>query len=161
MTDALLSLAELAVAITGFAAIVIVFRRRESGRWERLGANSFNGMLFHAMTALVFCLLPVALEALEIDPPTIWRVSSGLLGGVLLVHAPVVSFALARGRSRLSRAILLGGELPVAAVLLAVAAGALARSAAGLFAAALCLQILQAAGLFLALAFVRREDMED
>ena len=32
MTDTLLSLAQPAVAITGFASIVLVFRRRESGR---------------------------------------------------------------------------------------------------------------------------------
>ena len=59
MTDTLLSLAQLAVAITGFASIVLVFQRRESGRWARSGANSFNGMLFHSMAALVSCLLPV------------------------------------------------------------------------------------------------------
>lgn len=156
----MLSLAELSIAITGFAAIVVVFRRRESGRWESLGANSFNGMLFHSAAALVFCLLPVALAALEVAPVRIWRVSSGLLGLVLAIHAPVVALVLAKGRSLRSRAFLLGGELPVALVLVAVAAGAFPARAAGLFVSALCLQILQAAGLFLALALVRREDME-
>lgn len=161
MTDTLLSLAELAVAITGFAAIVVVFRRRESGRWERFGANSFNGMLFHSMTALVFCLLPVALEALELRSTTLWRIVAGMLGGVLLGHAPVVAVVLSKGRSLAARALVLAAELPQAGILLAVAAGAFAPQAAGLFAAALCLQILQAAALFLALSFVRQEDMED
>jgi hypothetical protein len=161
MTDLLLSLAELAVAITGFAAIVIVFRRRESGRWERHGANSFNGMLFHSAAGLFFCLLPATLEAFALEPAAIWRTSSGLLGAVLLLHAPVVAIALARGRSLSARASVLALELPVAATLLVVASGRLAPHAAGLFVAAVSLQILQAAGLFLALAFVRREDMED
>ncbi len=161
MTDTLLSLAELAVAITGFAAIVTVFRRRESGRWERLGANSFNGMLFHSMTALVFCLLAVVLEALRLAPAVSLRVASGGLGLVLLLHAPIVAFVYGGGRAFSARALLVAGELPVAGVLLAVGAGALAQHAAGLFVAALCLQILQAAGLFFALGFVRREDMED
>jgi putative effector of murein hydrolase LrgA (UPF0299 family) len=161
MTDTLLSLAELAVAITGFAAIVIVFRRRESGRWERIGANSFNGMLFHSMTALVFCLLPVTLEASALAPAAIWRVASGLLGGMLLLHAPIVAFVFARGRALASRAVVLAAELPVAAVMLAVASGALAERAAGLFVAAVCLQILQAAGLFFSITFVRRDEMED
>ncbi|MFI5319342.1 MAG: hypothetical protein ACHQ6V_07165 [Myxococcota bacterium] len=161
MTDTLLSLAELAVAITGFAAIVIVFRRRDTGRWEPIGANSFNGMLFHSMTALVFCLVPVALGALRLEPAAIWRVGSGLLGVVLLLHAPIVALVFARGRSLAARATVLAGELPVAALLLAVAWGALAERAAGLFVAALCLQILQAAGLFFSITFVRRDEMED
>jgi hypothetical protein len=161
MTDILLSLAELAVAITGFAAIVIVFRRRESGHWERLGANSFNGMLFHSMTALSFCLLAVVLEALRLPAAMTLRVASGLLGLVLLVHAPIVAFVLGKGRGYAGRALLVAGELLVAGVLLAVAAGALPQLAGGLFVAALCLQILQAAGLFFALGFVRRDEMED
>jgi hypothetical protein len=68
---------------------------------------------------------------------------------------------LARGRTRGARASVLVLELPVAGVLLAVAEGALSERARGLFVAALCLQIVQAAGLFLALAFVRRGDTED
>jgi hypothetical protein len=113
------------------------------------------------MTALVFCLIPVTLEASALAPAAIWRVASGLLGGILLVHAPIVAFVFARGRALSSRAVVLLAELPVAAVLLAVAAGALAERAAGLFVAALCLQILQAAGLFFSITFVRRDEMED
>jgi len=80
---------------------------------------------------------------------------------VLLLHAPIVAFVFARGRTLGARASVLVFELPLAVVLLAVASGALSERAGGLFVAALCLQIVQAAGLFLALSFVRREDMED
>lgn len=161
MTDTLLSLAQLAVAITGFASIVLVFKRRESGRWERGGANSFNGMLFHSMSALAACLLPVALEGFGVPSRAVWRIASGLLGAVTLVHAPLVGLVLLKSRALRERAFVLGVELPAAALLLAVAWGAFAPRAAGLYVAAVCAQILQAAVLFLALAFVRREEMED
>ena len=161
MTDTLLALAELAVAITGFASIVLVFQRRESGRWERGGANSFNGMLFHSMTALVFCLLPVVLAAFGLPAERLWRIASCLLGAVTLVHAPFVGLVLLRERPLAERLYVLGLELPIAALLLAFAFGALSRAGAGLFIAALCAQILQAAILFFRAALVRRDQMED
>jgi hypothetical protein len=161
MTETLLSLAQLAVAITGFAAIVVVFSRRESGHWRRRGANSFNGMLFHSAAALVFCLLPVALGALDLPALTVWRVASGLLGALLALHAAIVAIRLAAGRSWAARAAVLLLEWPVAGLLLAIAGGAWPERAAGLFVAGVCLQILQAAGLFLELSFVPRADMED
>jgi hypothetical protein len=159
--DTLLSLAELSVAITGFAAILVVFRRRENGRWERIGANSFNGMLFHSMAALAFCLLPTALASLQLSSAAVWRIASGGLGALLAAHAPLVALFLARGRTGRARGAVLALELPQAAALLAIAAGAFPERAAGLFVTALCLQIAQAAGLFFAIAMVRREDMED
>lgn len=161
MTDTLLSLAQLAVAITGFASIVLIFQRRESGRWAREGANAFNGMLFHSMAALVSCLVPVGLEAFGVAPDALWRSVSGMLGVVTVVHAPLVGFVLLKDRPLFERAFVLGVELPAAALLLATALGAFAGFAAGVFVAAVCAQILQATVLFFTLSFVRRDQIED
>ena len=54
----LLTLAEVAVALAGFSAIIVVFRRGTNGKWRHRDADLFHGMVIHAICAVLFCLFP-------------------------------------------------------------------------------------------------------
>ena len=56
--ELLFTLAEISVALAGFSAIVVLFKRRDSGRWHAADGNRFNGMVFHAIFAAFFCIFP-------------------------------------------------------------------------------------------------------
>jgi hypothetical protein len=62
MRETLLSLAQLAVAIMRFSAIVEVLGRRGDG-WQRDDRNAFNGMLVHALLAYVAGICVQLLQA--------------------------------------------------------------------------------------------------
>ena len=42
---------EISVALAGFSAIVVLFRRGESGTWLPRDADRFHGMILHAAAA--------------------------------------------------------------------------------------------------------------
>jgi hypothetical protein len=152
VNDTLLTIAELAVAIAGFAAIVEVFSSRAEGRWDRGG---FNGMVFHALVALVFSLTPVVLAELGLASEGAWRVLSGVLGVFMLVHSGLVAWVFVRPQER--SAVLLVLLLPagIASALVATAFGWRAFPPTGVFLAGLCVQLLQAAVLFFRLIYQR------
>lgn len=155
MTDTLLALAELAVAIAGFAAIVESLGRRGRRGLSREAVNEFNGMLFHALLALLAALLPVALGALEVPEPAHWAVPAGLLGLVMVPHAAVVAFRFLPAGRTLQRAIMLAVPLPMGVALLATALGWTSLPLAGSYVAAVCVQLAQAAFLFFDLSYLR------
>jgi hypothetical protein len=152
MSDTLLSLAQLAVAIAGFSAIVEVLGRRGGGAWQRDEVNAFNGMLVHASLALLCCLAPVALLTMGTSEAALWPAAAGLLGAFMVVHSlGVALFWIGRERWR-QRVLLLALPLPIGAVLLASALGALGVAPSGAYVAGICVQILQATTLFFGLA---------
>jgi hypothetical protein len=80
--DTLLTFAELAVALAGFAGIVTVFQSR--GRtWSAVDTNRLWMMLSFALATLVFSLLPLAWLLAGRSP---WLVCSGLLGCFAVVQ---------------------------------------------------------------------------
>ena len=85
--DTLYSLAEVSIAMAGFAAIVVVFRRRDRGGWHPADADRFNGMLLHAMAAAFFCFLPTALWIFFTAPGRIWAIGSVAMALQVLAHA--------------------------------------------------------------------------
>jgi hypothetical protein len=96
MTGTLLGIAQIAVSIAGFAAIVEVVGKRDS-RWDR---DEFNGMVFHALIALVFSLTPLALDELGFASPRAWSVLCGLLGVLMALHAALILASIGRGAGR-------------------------------------------------------------
>lgn len=88
--DTLYALAEIAVAMAGFSAIVVLFKRDTSGRWLAAHADRFNGMLLHAMASAFFCILPPLVAVFVDDAATVWAVASSALGLQLLVHAAIL-----------------------------------------------------------------------
>jgi hypothetical protein len=152
MTGTLLSIAELAVAISGFAAIVEVVSAREKGRWDR---DDFNGMVFHALVALVFSLTPVVLIELGLASDRAWRILGGVLGLFMLAHSGLVAWVYVRPRERSLE--LLAVLLPclVGGALVGVGLGWRAWPASGVFLAGLSVQLVQAAALFFRLVYQR------
>jgi hypothetical protein len=107
-SDTLLTLAEIAVGLAGFSAIVVIFKRRDAGTWLATDADRFHGMIVHSMVAALLCFVPAAVAVFSDAPRTIWALSSGLLGVQVLAHTLLVlRLASTSGPSRL--AVALGG----------------------------------------------------
>jgi len=55
--NTLLTLAEVAITMAGFSAVVVSFKKRDTNTWLKLDADRFHGMILHAILALL-SLLP-------------------------------------------------------------------------------------------------------
>jgi hypothetical protein len=88
--DTLHSLAEIAIGLAGFSAIVVIFKRRDRGTWLPEHADRFHGMVVHSMVAALFAFLPEGVAAFTDDPAAIWGLSSALLGAQALAHTALV-----------------------------------------------------------------------
>ena len=53
--DTLFALAEVAVALAGFSAIVVVLKRGAEGRWTAADADRFPAFMIEALTVSDFC----------------------------------------------------------------------------------------------------------
>ena len=74
----LLTIAELAVALAGFASLVSVIARSRDNRSRAIDAFRLHTMLEMALRNAAFALAPLPfLQMLPADP-NVWRVSSGL-----------------------------------------------------------------------------------
>lgn len=82
--EILQTIAEVAVAITGFTAIAAVFKRKQSGlnASERL---HFLILMRTSVIVLFVSFIPWLLGQLPIASETAWRASCGLLGVVQLI----------------------------------------------------------------------------
>ncbi len=107
-TEVLFSLAQVAVALAGFSAIVVLFGRGESGRWRRAQADRFHGMVVHAMVAVLFCLLPLLIGVFTADRTIIWNLSSALLGVEIVGHVSAVLFMSSTVGARVRSFIAIG-----------------------------------------------------
>ena len=156
--DTLFGLAEIAVGMAGFSAIVVLFKRRDSGKWLPRDADRFNGMLIHAMAAALFCLLPAFVKALVEDPSTIWTIASALIGVQISLQAAVVMRL--RSTGGVARTVVVAGALvAVAFQVLNVADWGITRGFAPYLIGVLW-HLLQAGTLFVMLIWVRAEDVE-
>ncbi len=77
--DTLLTLAEVAITMAGFSAIVVIFKRRTTELWRKTDADRFHGMVIHAIVAALFCFLPFLLIEFSTNETDALRVCSGLL----------------------------------------------------------------------------------
>lgn len=88
--DTLLTLAEVAIALAGFSAIVVVLRRGNDGKWSRRDADQFHGMVIHSVCAVLFCLLPTLVNLLVQDVVTTLHICCALLGVQIVAHCLAV-----------------------------------------------------------------------
>jgi len=107
-TDILFSLAQVAVALAGFSAIVVLFGRGDSGRWRRARADRFHGMVVHAMVAVLFCLLPLLIGVFTSDRNVIWNLANALLGAEIVGHVSAVLFMTSTTGARVRSFISIG-----------------------------------------------------
>ena len=82
----LFALAEVAIALAGFSAIVVVLKRSDQGTWTLAAADRFHGMIIHAICAVVFSLLPVVVNVMVQDVATTLHVVCALLGAQMIAH---------------------------------------------------------------------------
>ncbi len=88
--DILFALAEVSIALAGFSAVVVLFKRGVSGEWLPADADRFHGMLLHAMSAVFFCIFPSLISVFTTDQHFIWSIASSGLGIQILVHCTVI-----------------------------------------------------------------------
>jgi hypothetical protein len=153
----LFTLAEIAIGMAGFSAIVVMFRRRESGTWDAADADRFNGMVLHAVAAAFFCVLPTILHTLTRDAATTWMLGSALLGLGVTVHAGIILWLPTTAGAQI--AIVGGGALFVVGLQLANAAGFGYSREFEPYLVGVLWNIINAGHLFLRLVWVRSSDV--
>ena len=89
--ETLRTLAEVAVALTGFTGIVAVLGRRAGGEWTPLELLRLRMLLETSLAVLFMSLLPIAFQEVSRSEETLWRISNSLqvlvhLGGVLVLY---------------------------------------------------------------------------
>ena len=158
-TSVLLSLAQLGVAFAGFAAIVVLFGRSDGGRWkDSHRVDRFHGMIVHALVAVLFCVLPLVIDAFTTDADTIWRVGSALLGVEIVAHSTGVLLMPSTIGAR-PRATIAFGYV-VAAVLFMNAAGYGFERAFEAYLVGVVWHVIMSGALFLMLIWVSRTDID-
>ena len=79
-SDLFLTLGEIAVTLAGFASIVVVFNRRESGTWERADVSRLRGMLATSLYAAFFSVLPIGIHRAGVSEQRGCRSINGTVG---------------------------------------------------------------------------------
>lgn len=76
--EALSGAAQIAVALAGFAGVVVAFRRGSVHEWSDLDKFRLWLLLGNALAPLFACLFGMLLLTVHPGPPSIWRWCSGL-----------------------------------------------------------------------------------
>ena len=71
--------AQIAVALAGFAGVVVVFRREAVHEWSGIDKLRLRLLLANSMLPLGLSMLGLVLVTIEPEPPGIWRWCSGIL----------------------------------------------------------------------------------
>ena len=98
--EALGTAAQVAVALAGFAGVVVVFRSGSVHEWSNADRFRLRLLLSNSLVPLGLCLVGLLLLSAKISPDTIWRWCSGVAASVLFRMA----FVYVRDFRRLPRA---------------------------------------------------------
>ena len=71
--------AQIAVALAGFAGVVVVFRRGAVHEWSDIDKLRLRLLLANSILPLVLSMLGLVLLTIKPAPPGIWKWSSGIL----------------------------------------------------------------------------------
>jgi len=85
--DALGIAAQIAVALAGFAGVVVVFRRESIHEWSPADKLRLRFLLTNSILPLGLCMLGLLLLTIKPMPPGIWRWCSGFAFVVSLLFA--------------------------------------------------------------------------
>ena len=83
-SEALGTAAQIAVALAGFAGVVIVFRRESAHEWSPLDKFRLRALLLNSVLPLGLCMIAFLLLTIEPALTGVWRWSSGIASVVLL-----------------------------------------------------------------------------
>ena len=81
-SEALSTAAQIAVALAGFASVVVVFRRESVHEWSPV--DKFRLLLTNSILPLAFCMIGLVSLTIKPAPPGIWRWCSGSALVILL-----------------------------------------------------------------------------
>ncbi len=84
--DLLLTVAEVSVALAGFASVVSIFGQRIANVDPRISYHRLRIMVELSLTATAFSLLPVMLAATELSASATWRLSSLMFVAIATPH---------------------------------------------------------------------------
>jgi hypothetical protein len=106
VTDLLVTLAQLGVALAGFSGIVVVLGARASGQWSARERQLLSVLLAASGAVILWSLLPLLLLASELPERRVWLISSGTwaMGQVVVLalrSRQVVRDRGARGQDRI------------------------------------------------------------
>ena len=87
----LYAIAQIAIAISGFAALVVAFKQRRDGMWSAADADRFHGMLAHGLAAAFFCILPPVVAVFTENSVRLWSICSALLGIQILAQSTLIA----------------------------------------------------------------------
>jgi hypothetical protein len=76
--EALSTAAQIAVALAGFAGVVVVFRRESVHEWSVVDKLRLRFLLTNSILPLGLCMLGLLLLTMKPVPPAIWRWCSGV-----------------------------------------------------------------------------------
>ena len=77
-SEALGIAAQIAVALAGFAGVVVVFRREAVHEWTGIDKLRLRLLLANSILPLGLCMLGLLLLTIKPAPPGIWRWCSGI-----------------------------------------------------------------------------------
>jgi hypothetical protein len=160
-SELLLTIAEIAVAFTGFASLISVLASKSTTEHPLLQSVRFQGMVNMSLIAVAFSLVPFVPLHLGLSPALSWRISSALflLVGLASTINGARQAAIARAtvgaiKGGTVRVTIIFGGVTVALVLLgANTLGFTAATAFGLYATALLLFLFGSGVAFMALLF--------
>lgn len=87
--DALSKAAQIAVAVTGLTAVVVVRRGAAVHAWPKADKFRLKLLLTTSLFPLALCLFGLLLVGAGLPPPAIWRWCSGIAALVLIVGTTV------------------------------------------------------------------------
>jgi hypothetical protein len=70
--------AQIAVALAGFAGVVVVFRRESVHEWSAVDKLRLRLLLANSLVPLGLCMIGMVLLTIKPMPPGIWRWCSGI-----------------------------------------------------------------------------------
>jgi hypothetical protein len=85
--EALSTAAQIAVALAGFAGVVVVFRRESVHDWSPIDKFRLRLLLVNSILPLAFCLIGLLLLAVGPAPRNIWQWCSGLAFVIFVIFA--------------------------------------------------------------------------
>ena len=85
--EALSTTAQIAVALAGFAGVVVVFRRESVHEWSSADKLRLRLLLANSILPLGLCMIGLLLLTIKPMPPGIWRWCSGFAFVVSLLFA--------------------------------------------------------------------------
>ena len=156
-TDVLLDFAEVAIALAGFSAIVVVLKRGAEGKWDAVDADRFHGMVIHSTCAVLFCFLPSIVNVLVQDVVTTLHICCAILGVQIVLHCIGVMFSLT---TNLAGKISLAFGFLFAAVQFAAFTDWGTHRELEFYVLGVIWHIIQAGVLFVMLVWVKSEDMD-